>query len=184
MPLPSPAELPLAATALVALVPLTLVERPAAAQAAATTPDSPGVRQQTHTAGTRLDYTLVLGDKDGTVMSGNLSDQRVAGRDSGERVLWFRRGGTTYEVRDPSAIDQAAAIVRPMTEIGRQQGEIGAQQGAIGARQGIVGARQGEVGARQGAVGAQQGALGARQGELGARQGRVPGAPAARRRWR
>jgi len=161
----------LAAAALVTLVPLTLVERPAAAQTLAAAPEPPAVSRQTHTPNSGLDYILVLGDKDGTIMSGNFDDDRAAPRrDGSERVLWFRRGGQAYEVRDPAAIDQAAAIVRPMTEIGRQQGEIGAQQGVIGAQQGAIGARQGEVGARQGAVGAQQGALGARQGELGARQ--------------
>ncbi len=161
----------LVAAALVALVPLTLIERPASAQTAAAAPRPPVASTQTHTPGSGLDYMLVLGDKEGTISSGNFHERRAEPRyDRGERVLWFRRGGQAYEVRDPSAIDQAAAIVRPMSEIGRQQGEIGAKQGAIGAQQGLIGARQGEVGARQGAVGAEQGALGARQGALGQRQ--------------
>ncbi len=163
----------LVAAALVALVPLTLIERPAAAQTAGTAPRPPVASTQTHTPGSGLEYTLVLGDKNVTFTSGNFDGRRAERRyDRGERVLWFRRGGQAYEVRDPSAIDQAAAIVGPMSEIGRQQGEIGAKQGAIGAQQGLIGARQGEVGARQGAVGAEQGALGARQGALGERQSR------------
>jgi hypothetical protein len=161
----------LAAAALAALVPLELVERPAAAQTASTASEQPAASRQARTSGSGLEYMLVLGDGEGTISSGSFDGPRVD-RDRNERGLWFRRGGKEYEVRDPSAIDQAAAIVKPMSEIGRQQGEIGARQGAIGAQQGLVGARQGEVGARQGAVGAQQGALGARQGELGARQTR------------
>ncbi len=163
----------LAAAALVALVPLTLVERPAAAQVATTAPEPPIARGQNSTQGSGLEYTLVLGDKEGTISSGNFEYRSAELRRSGnERGLWFRRGGQAYEVRDPSAIDQAAAIVRKLSEIGRQQGEIGAKQGAIGAQQGLIGARQGEVGARQGAIGGQQGALGARQGVLGERQAR------------
>ena len=170
----------LAAVAVLALVPLTLVERPSAAEATMAARDQPAASPQKsepvqevvqRREGERLDYTLVLGGKDGTISSGNFDERRLELRHDGDqRVLWFRRGGKAYEVRDSAAIEQAAAIVRPMTEIGRQQGEIGSKQGAIGAQQGLIGARQGEVGARQGAVGARQGELGARQGALGARE--------------
>lgn len=154
--------------ALAALVPLKLVARPSEPPVAA--PGQHAISRQ-DAPGSGLDYTLVLGEKDGTIISGNADQLRIkAARDGHDRVLWFRRGGQAYEVRDPAAIDHAAAIVHPMTEIGRQQGEIGAKQGAIGAQQGLVGARQGEVGARQGAIGAQQGALGARQGALAAKE--------------
>ena len=170
-----------AAVAVVALVPLTLAERSSAAEATPVVLDQPAASPQKsepvhevvvqRREGARLDYTLVLGGKDGTISSGTFDDRRLELRhDGNERVLWFRRGGKAYEVRDSAAIEEAAAIVRPMTEIGRQQGEIGAKQGAIGAQQGVIGARQGEVGARQGAVGARQGELGARQGALGARE--------------
>lgn len=154
--------------ALAAVVPLKLVARPSGPPVAA--PGQHAVSRQS-APGSGLDYTLVLGEKDGTVSSGSGDQLRIkAARDGHERVLWFRSGGKAYEVRDPATIDQAAAIVHPLTEIGRQQGEIGAKQGAIGAQQGLVGARQGEIGARQGAVGAQQGTLGARQGALAAKE--------------
>lgn len=143
--------------ALAALVPLKLVARPSGPPIAA--PGQHAISRQS-APGSGLDYTLVLGEKDGTIISGNDDQLRIkAARDGRQRVLWFRRGGQAYEVRDPAAIDQAAAIVQPMTEIGRQQGEIGAKQGAIGAQQGLVGARQGAVGAQQGALGAREGAL-------------------------
>lgn len=165
----------LALVAVAALVPLKLVARPAAPPAAtpAAAPAQESAGRQTHTSGSRLEYTLVLGEKEGMIMSGNFDAGRAESERNGhDRVLWFRTGGKAYEVRDPAAIDQAAAIVRPMSQIGQQQGEIGSKQGAIGARQGLVGARQGEIGARQGAVGAQQGVLGARQGALGAKEAR------------
>jgi bla regulator protein blaR1 len=159
----------LAAVALGALLPLELVARPATEVVVEQEASAP----KTHTSVTKhstrsgFEYMLVLGDKEGTFESGNFESQRHRRDEPG---LWFRFGGRTFEVRDPASIDQAAAIVKPVSEIGRQQGEIGAKQGAIGAQQGIVGAKQGEVGARQGAIGAQQGLLGARQGVLGARQ--------------
>lgn len=160
----------LAAVALGALMPLELVARPATEVVVEQEARAP----KTHTSVTKrnstrsgFEYMLVLGDKEGTFESGNFESER---RRRDAPGLWFRLGGRTYEVRDPASIEQAAAIVKPVSEIGRQQGEIGAKQGAIGAQQGIVGAKQGEVGARQGAIGAQQGLLGARQGVLGARQ--------------
>ena len=159
----------LAAAALLTVVPLTLVARPAAAVGG----EQKTPVRQTRSSGSGLEYMLVLGDREGTITSGSFDAARVdRHRDGNDRVLWFRRGGKEYEVRDASSIEEAAAIVKTMSEIGSQQGEIGAKQGAIGAQQGIIGARQGEVGARQGAVGARQGALGARQAELAARQAR------------
>ena len=155
----------IASAAVLALVPLKLVARPAAA---VTEPAQEDKTPKLHKEGSGFSYMLTLGDDNGIVRSGDLELGRTINeRDQG---LWFRLGGRTYEVRDPASIDQAAAIVKPVSEIGRQQGEIGAKQGLIGAQQGIVGAKQGEVGARQGAIGAQQGLLGARQGVLGARQ--------------
>jgi bla regulator protein blaR1 len=160
----------LSAIALGALLPLELVARPATALVAeqeAGAPTTATTLTKRNSTRSGFEYMLVLGDNEGTFEAGNFERQRQRRDEPG---LWFKLGGQTYEVRDPASIDQAAAIVKPVAEIGRQQGEIGAKQGLIGAQQGIVGAKQGEVGARQGAIGAQQGLLGARQGVLGARQ--------------
>ena len=96
----------LAAVAVVALVPLTLVERPSAAEATPVVRNQPAASPQKsepvnevvvqRSQGARLDYTLVLGGKDGTISSGNFDDRRLELRHDGdERVLWFRRGGKT-----------------------------------------------------------------------------------------
>lgn len=115
----------------------------------------------------RLEYVLVNRDRHGVTMSGSWEDaQRIKQQYGGERVLWFRRDGKSYLVKDQAVIDEAEQINRPVAEIGAKQGEVGAKQGAIGAKQGAVGARQGEVGAKQGAIGAKQGAIGAKQGML------------------
>jgi hypothetical protein len=119
----------------------------------------------------RLEYVLVNRDRHGVTMSGSWKDaQRIKQQYGDERVLWFRRDGKSYLVKDPAAIDEAEQINRPVAMIGAKQGEVGAKQGAIGAKQGAVGARQGEVGARQGAIGARQGAVGAKQGMLAVKE--------------
>jgi bla regulator protein BlaR1 len=79
--------------------------------------------------------------------------QRKAG---GGELLWFRRGGKEYLVRDAATLKRVAEIFAPQTELGRQQGELGAKQGALGAQQGELGSRQGKLGAEQGELGAEE----------------------------
>ncbi len=105
--------------------------------------------------------------------SGSTADwKRIRGltAKSGEPLLWFRRDGKSFVVRDAALLAEAKKLIEPMTELGRQQGELGAQQGELGGQQGELGARQGELGGQQGQLGAQQGRLGAEQGKLAARQ--------------
>jgi beta-lactamase regulating signal transducer with metallopeptidase domain len=110
-----------------------------------------------------------------TSMSGSSSDleevKRLRGRDQGD-LLWFKRDGKAYVVRDAATLQRVKEIWRPVGELGAQQGKLGAQQGKLGAEQGKLGAQQGGLGAQQGKLGAQQGVLGARQGALAARQAR------------
>jgi beta-lactamase regulating signal transducer with metallopeptidase domain len=118
----------------------------------------------------RLEYALML-DEHHTMMSGRIDSRELDRlRGSSPRLLWFKVDGRPYVVRDDVAIGRAAAITRPMQEIGAAQGDVGARQGAIGAQQGEVGARQGAIGAKQGAIGARQGEIGARQAALAARE--------------
>lgn len=92
-------------------------------------------------------------------------------RRSGEPMLWFRRDGQEYVVRDPNVLREVDALWQPVGRLGAEQGRIGAQQGALGAEQGRHGARQGKLGAQQGVIGARQGAVAARLGLLAAREG-------------
>lgn len=50
-----------------------------------------------------------------------------------ERMLWFRRNGREYVVRDPGLLNEVEEIFKPLGEIGKKQGEIGARQGDTGA---------------------------------------------------
>jgi bla regulator protein BlaR1 len=74
-------------------------------------------------------------------------------------LLWFRRGGKEYTVRDASTLKKVAEFLAPQEELGRQQGELGGRQGALGAQQGELGAQQGKLGAKQGELGAEQARL-------------------------
>jgi bla regulator protein blaR1 len=105
-------------------------------------------------------------------MSGGSDDVARARRlrNGSEPLLWVRRSGQEYVIRDPVLIAQTLSLFEPVEQIGEQQGEIGARQGEIGRKQGEIGAKQGAVGARQAAIGAEQAAIGAKQAAVGARQ--------------
>ena len=103
------------------------------------------------------------GDHGSTSGSGPHRAAAERHRNGSEGLLWFRRGGQEYVVRDPALLQRVEDAFAPL-------GAIGAEMGALGGRQGALGGRQGEIGAKQGALGSRQGALGLKQGELGARQ--------------
>jgi beta-lactamase regulating signal transducer with metallopeptidase domain len=90
----------------------------------------------------------------------------------GEPMLWFRRGGQEYVVRDRDVIAQAEAVWKPIGDLGKAQGHLGAKQGALGAQQGKRGSAMGALGAKQGELGSRQGELAIRQAELSLRSTR------------
>jgi beta-lactamase regulating signal transducer with metallopeptidase domain len=108
-------------------------------------------------------YVLLYGNGSAT-MSGSMGTlekvKRLRG-DSKADILWFRRDGKEYVVRDAAVLKQAREIFKPQMELGAKQGELGARQGELGAKQGELGAKQGELGGRQGALGAEMAALAA-----------------------
>ncbi|MEP7009248.1 MAG: M56 family metallopeptidase [Acidobacteriota bacterium] len=104
------------------------------------------------------DDPFVILHGDDSTMSGSTSDIRRAEtlRKGGEDLVWFRRGGQEYVIRDAATVKAATEAFRPVSELGKKQGELGAQQGKLGAKQGLLGAKQGELGGKQGALGARQ----------------------------
>jgi bla regulator protein BlaR1 len=184
------------ATALVAIAPLKLVARPSAEAAAvasvsfaetasvaetvlapmpvpAPVPAAPGIQsaQRKSDEAPHLTFVFFL-DDDQSTMSGSTADIGRARRfrSGGGQLLWFRKDGREYIVRDPDMLREVQAIWLPVNQLGDEQGQVGAKQGALGSRQGDIGAKQGELGAEQGRLGARQGALGARQGMLASRE--------------
>ena len=131
-----------------------------------------------------------------SVMNGSGSDIRRAKdlQKGGEPLLYFRKDGKTYVVRDADLLEEAEAIFRPQMELGQKQAELGAQQAELGGRQAELGGKQAALGAKQAALAArearngdeagnmeremgelnrQQGELGEKQGELGRQQAKL-----------
>ena len=97
----------------------------------------------------------VLIDGDDVSMAGHSEDIRTAQRlqHGNAPVLWVRKNGKQYVVRDAATVQQMKAAHAPVQALGEQQGKLGEQQGALGERQGELGAKQGELGAKQGELG-------------------------------
>jgi len=161
--------------ATIGLVPLTLTARitpsadlPAAPQPP---PDTAGRDRQARPEAKPQpdDTSFVVFYADGeATMSGSSDDMARARqlRNNGEAMLWFRRRGTEYIVRDRAVMQEAREIWKRVSELGNQQGALGARQGVLGAQQGSLGGRQGELGAQQAALAAEQSAVFLREAEL------------------
>ncbi len=166
------------ATALVAIAPLKLVARPPAAvpavpfAAAAPVPAaSSGQAADRKTRDNGFAFVFFLKDDEST-MSGSTSDIARARRfrSGAGPLLWFRRDGREYVIRDADMLREVQAIWEPVGRLGEEQGKLGTRQGELGTRQGEFGTKQGELGTEQGRLGTQQGILGTRQGRLAARE--------------
>ncbi|HSF41139.1 MAG TPA: hypothetical protein VLT87_15185 [Thermoanaerobaculia bacterium] len=100
-------------------------------------------------------------------------------KSTGQEILWFRRNGKAYRIRDARILQQALAIVADQLAMGAEQARLGAQQAELGQQQRELGKRQAELGQQQRELGTQQAQLAqepetppivARQNEIGARQ--------------
>jgi beta-lactamase regulating signal transducer with metallopeptidase domain len=102
-------------------------------------------------------FVLFYGDRDSVTMSGSTGDvdraRRLRGSSKGD-LLWFRRGGKEYVIRDSALLKQVEDLYKPVGELGARQGELGGRQGELGGRQGALGAKQGALGAELGAIAA------------------------------
>ncbi|PPT74379.1 hypothetical protein XaplCFBP3122_17070 [Xanthomonas arboricola pv. populi] len=93
-------------------------------------------------------YVLLQGND--SVMNGSVDDlkhvRRLAGKDG--QLMWFRKDGKQYVVRDPDTFKRMNALYAPVTKLGQAQGALGERQGELGEQQGELGAQMGELGAR------------------------------------
>ena len=101
-------------------------------------------------------YVFLSGD--GSITMSGSSDEvgkvkQLQGSSKGG-LLWFRRGGKEYVIRDAALLKQAKELFKAQAELGARQGELGGRQGALGAKQGELGAKQGSLGAEMGTLGA------------------------------
>jgi beta-lactamase regulating signal transducer with metallopeptidase domain len=96
----------------------------------------------------------------GTYRDSDLKHLRALRDASNTDIVWFRRNGKAYIIRDPATVQQAKAIWWP------QEAELDKLREDLLRRQGTLSAQQEELG-RQGALYRQMGALRAQQEELG-----------------
>lgn len=118
----------------------------------------------------------LLDEGDNAWMSGDSGDMRrikTLRAKAGGPILWFRRDGQEYVVRDEATLARAREILEPQRELGRRQGELGARQGELGADQGKLGEKQGQLGAQQGQLGAKQAEFAAQMAALAADHARL-----------
>ena len=129
-------------------------------------------------------FVLMKNGGDNTIMSGSTDDLRIVERlrNGTEPLLYFRRGGKSYLVRDAAVLRQAEAIFKPQQELGARQGELGSRQGALGKKQAELGRQQAaaalrhvsgdhaEAARQQAALATQQSELGRHQSALGRQQ--------------
>lgn len=103
-------------------------------------------------------YVLIEGDD--VTMAGHSDDIRTAQRlrQGNAPVLWVRKNGKQYVVRDAATMQRMKDAHAPVQALGEQQGKLGEQQGALGERQGELGSRQGELGVKMAEIAQDQAA--------------------------
>jgi hypothetical protein len=166
-----------AALAACALLPITLTARPAGPQDTPVPAERSGQDQPVVADSARRhptpdqiakhtrDYSWIVLSKDGKMhMNSWGEDAALAKRQQrgSEPLLWVRRAGEQFVIRDPVLIAKASDAFREVNE-------LGARQAAVGQQQAELGHRMSEMGAKQGAIGARQAEMGARQAEISAR---------------
>ena len=187
-PAPAPAALP-------APVPVARIAQTPPTPPVPPVPPTPPTPPRAMNLGKGESYVLLLDDHQ-TVMNGSSEDIRRA-RDlqkGGEPLIYFRKDGKTYVIRNAGVVEEAEALFRPQVELGAKQAKLGAQQAELGGKQAELGGRQAALGAKQAAQAAklagsgkeagdleremgelnrQQGELGMKQGELGEQQAKL-----------
>jgi hypothetical protein len=121
------------------------------------------------------DYSWIILSKNGNMhTNGWGEDAAMAKRQQrgSEPLLWVRRAGEQFVIRDPDLIAKASGAFAEVNALGARQAALGQQQAELGHRMAEAGAKQGAIGAKQSALGAKQAEISARQAALGAEQAR------------
>ena len=71
-------------------------------------------------------------------------------------MLWFRRGGHAYLIRDKAMLERAERIYAPVTALARQQGRLAGQQGTVAGRQAGLAAQDAAFAQQQAELAGQQ----------------------------
>ncbi|MET0582292.1 MAG: M56 family metallopeptidase [Pseudoxanthomonas sp.] len=94
-------------------------------------------------------YVFVKGDH--SIAEGTTEDIRKANRlrSGNEELLWIRRDGREYVVRDPATLERFRASYAEAMSLGDAQAAIGNRHAAIGSKQAAIGERQAQLGMKQ-----------------------------------
>jgi hypothetical protein len=125
---------------------------------------------------TRDAWVLLHGSDDNIMMSGSMGDVAEAGRQrtsATEPLIWFRRDGQEYVIRDRETIEAVESLARPMRELGDRQSAVGDEQSKLGERQSKFGAQQSELGQQMSELGAKLTTINAQQMELATKEMRT-----------
>jgi hypothetical protein len=96
------------------------------------------------------DPWVLVEDGDSASMHGSTRDLRRARKLAGsEPLLWFRRDGKEYLVRDPALLGRVRKALEPQRALGRKMGDLGAEQGKLGAKLAALGGRRAALGMEQ-----------------------------------
>jgi hypothetical protein len=160
--------------ALVALVPFQVVAREATASATAPgVSDSLAVPLPPLSApraddDSTLSYVLIAPPHH-TTMSGSTEDLRKAralAGDGKEPLLYVRRNGQEYIIRDAATLKAIEESFAAQREIGEKQSEIGHKQSELGHKQSELGQKQAELGSKQAALGRKMAEVAQKQSSL------------------
>ncbi|KTF33484.1 hypothetical protein LMG919_16345 [Xanthomonas vesicatoria] len=96
----------------------------------------------------------VLFEDGKALMHGSTEDlartRRLAGGTGA--LLWFRRGGKSYVVRDPGTLQRIRALYAPVSQLGNAQGALGERQGRLGEQQAALGTQMAAMAVRDAAA--------------------------------
>lgn len=96
----------------------------------------------------RSAYVFLAGEDGTAAISASetdLTQARELRSHAGEELLWVRRDGRVWVVRDSNLLAEVHKLLDPQLAIGTRQGSAGAKQGGIAAQQVELGQRQVEV---------------------------------------
>ena len=141
---------------------------PLATLAMAASPAQPASARRDHR---ELDAWIYFHDDEHSTMSGSSEDMVHARRHlDGRPLLWVRRGGVEWVIRDPAILARIDELFAPVRELGGKQAELGGKQAELGALQAQLGAQQAQLGAQQATLGSQQAGISAQAAQINAQQ--------------
>ena len=126
----------------------------------------------------RLDAWILTRGAHNESMSGSTEDlERVRRLAGNAQVLWARRGGAEWLVRDPKLVARAQALLVPLDALSKQMAPLSDRQSVLGKQQAEKGRRMRELsrdpernGDAMSALGDEMSALGDKQSAIGREQ--------------